>query len=289
MPLCNHLCVRQLSGNIVYEGAPSLSGSTVYGGAPSRDMSGVLSIIANVMNSPEKELVFCMGKTLSADLSSFCETNDIVEIVVIRDTIMGLVEEFSQYLFLDTLPPHMQSVTGHKLFALSVVKNHGLALRFFSEEIRSDKEVVLAAIKNNSFSLKFASNDLLEDRDIILTAVGQHAASLRIIAPRLQNDKEIVMIAVNNSGETLEWASPALQGDYDVVKAAVQNHGWAMRFASPEMQSNEELFRITMQRIGYDALRYTSHALREKFTPQWCETNDLLQIFSTIEPQTMTR
>lgn len=77
MPHCNHLCVRQLSGNIVYDGT-SLC-----------DMSSVLSIIANVMNSPEKELVFCMGKTLSADLSSFCETNDIVEVVVIRDTIIS--------------------------------------------------------------------------------------------------------------------------------------------------------------------------------------------------------
>ena len=148
--------------------------------------------------------------------------------------------------------------------------------------------MVLAAIKNNSLSLKFASNDLLEDRDIILTEVSLHASSLRIITPKLQNDKEIVMIAVNNSGET-EWASPALRGDYDVVKAAVQNHGLAMRFASPEMQSNEELFRITMQRIGYGALRYTSHALREKFTPQCCEPNDLLQIISNIRPQITRR
>ena len=47
---------------------------------------------------------------------------------------------------------------------MAAVKQHGNALRFESEDLKRDREIVTAAVKQNGGLLRFASEDIQRDR-----------------------------------------------------------------------------------------------------------------------------
>ncbi len=44
------------------------------------------------------------------------------------------------------------------------VKNYGGALKYASNDLKRDKEVVLAAVQNDGWALVYVSNDLKKDK-----------------------------------------------------------------------------------------------------------------------------
>ena len=54
--------------------------------------------------------------------------------------------------------------------------------------------------KKNSFALKYASNELRNNKDIILQAVKNDCGAIRHASEELRNDKDIVLQAVKNDG-----------------------------------------------------------------------------------------
>lgn len=55
-----------------------------------------------------------------------------------------------------------------KELILDLVTESGLFLRFASEALKSDKDIVLAALKQNPKSIEYVNNDILNDRDVSL-------------------------------------------------------------------------------------------------------------------------
>jgi hypothetical protein len=51
------------------------------------------------------------------------------------------------------------------------VKKNGYALRYASDSLTNDKDIVLEAVKENGFALRFASERLKDDKDIVLAAI----------------------------------------------------------------------------------------------------------------------
>jgi len=56
-------------------------------------------------------------------------------------------------------------------WALQKVQNNGLALGQLPYIFQNNKKVVLTAVSQNEGALKYASNELRNDREIILAAV----------------------------------------------------------------------------------------------------------------------
>lgn len=78
---------------------------------------------------------------------------------------------------------------------MTAVQQYGLALRFASEELRNNKNIVLAAVQQNGLALQFTSKEF-------------------------QNNKEIVLAALQSTPDAFEYASPRLKQDQEVQKAA---------------------------------------------------------------------
>jgi hypothetical protein len=85
---------------------------------------------------------------------------------------------------------------------------------------------VLAAVSLNGPALKFASDELRADREIVLAAVRQNYKALRYVSDELRADREIVLEAVSLNGPALQYASPALRNDREIVLAS---YGLTMR------------------------------------------------------------
>jgi len=68
----------------------------------------------------------------------------------------------------------------------------GRLLRFASDELRSNREIVLAAVLNDGSALGWASKEFYDDREIVLAAVKNDAAAFCWASPRLKKDWEIL-------------------------------------------------------------------------------------------------
>ena len=73
-------------------------------------------------------------------------------------------------------------------YVLEAIKLYGSdALKYASDELKADKEVVSEAVKNNGLALEYASDELKADRKIIIEAIKQDDISLQYASDKLPN------------------------------------------------------------------------------------------------------
>lgn len=145
-----------------------------------------------------------------------------------------------------------QTIRNDRTVALAAVSKNGLSLRYFSERLRGDPDVLLTAVTQNAKAIEFASytcNDFLQlqelYRDIVVAAVCQCGRTLQYI-PYFQMEKEIVEHAVNQDGTSLEFASKKLQEDIEIVLMAVTQNGRALEYTCVSLQSNKDVVSVAV-------------------------------------------
>ena len=99
-----------------------------------------------------------------------------------------------------------------KEHALAAVTKEGYRLKYASEELRADKEVVLAAVKEYGDALEHAVPEVL-DKEVVLTAVKEYGGALEHASLEMCADKEVVLAAVKQYGDALQYASEELKND----------------------------------------------------------------------------
>ena len=98
-------------------------------------------------------------------------------------------------------------------------------MKYASDELKKDREVVLAAIVpvlpfealTANEAMKYADKSFLSDFEIARVAVSLSGNSLQYFADEIRQDKDIVSIAVNNSPGALEFADKSLLSDKDFI------------------------------------------------------------------------
>ena len=144
--------------------------------------------------------------------------------------------------------------------AVKSVGVNGMALRFATEEAKSNPEVVMKAVSQNGMALQFASKDLKADRKIVMKAVSQNGMSLRFAPKGLSGDRDVVMKAVSQDGWALQYATAELRNDHEIVMKAVSQDGWALQYATAELKSDHN---IVMKAVcqAKAALQYATEEL----------------------------
>ena len=184
----NRICVRLLSGLVVYDGLRP------------DNLAKLRDEVATTLDLKNKdELIFCSGDAVVRTIGDAGE-----QIIVMRDQVMGLLEEFLQHVnrslrygyVYDELPDHLWSAREHRGLIMTAVKRHGYALQHASEDLRADRDVVLAAVENDGLALQHASAKLRADREVVMAAVMQNGFALRHAPDTLRADRDIVMKAV---------------------------------------------------------------------------------------------
>ena len=191
------LCARLLSGAAVYEGLRPHS------------LAELRDEVAATLGCECDELFFCNG---DAAVLSCIEDAD-GQITVVRDKVMGLLDEFSRYSFSSDLPEHLWPACEHRQLLLAAMAHNGYALQHASAELRADRAVVLAAVTSNGYALEHASVELRADRDVVLAAVTKNGYALQYASTELRADRAVVMAAVANDIHALEHASAELRTD----------------------------------------------------------------------------
>lgn len=115
---------------------------------------------------------------------------------------------------------------------LAVVHRHGLALRYSSELLRMDKDVVLSAVRQHGAALEYTSEVLQQDKEVVMAAVRSWGHSLRYAGHVLKGDADVVSAAMETDCVCFRWASQHLREDRSFVSASIRRHGLAALAAS---------------------------------------------------------
>ena len=137
-------------------------------------------------------------------------------------------------------------------------------LKYFSNEIKSDKELVMEFIKFNAYNIRYAHVKFLDDKDIIMEVAKEYGQIVENISERLTDDEEIVNTAIKNNKIAILYASERIQSKYNEILEDVKDccrsrelshrillrDGWYL---------NEELTDdkyVKMRKLHNDAIKY---------------------------------
>jgi hypothetical protein len=188
-----------------------------------------------------------------------------------------------------------QKLLSNREFVLSAVQYYGDILRFVTEELRLDKEILsaapdyseyilsyfghypydkklfLAAVSKNYRVLEYASNKLLSDKDILLAALDDlfcddHKIHEIISKTKLIKDKEFLLKIIKKRPTFYCELSEKLQRNMDIVLTAVR-YQLDLHNLPDELQKNR---RVVMEAVKHDGYKL------ELIPPEYSRRRDII-------------
>ena len=114
-------------------------------------------------------------------------------------------------------------------------------LKYTSEAIRAERDIVMLAVRQTPMALKYAGEKLRNEKGVVMHAISWHGMALKHAGPKLQGDIEVVIKAVSDNGLALQFANKNLRSNARVVSIAVDENGEALQYAGKDMRSNQDI------------------------------------------------
>ena len=131
-------------------------------------------------------------------------------------------------------------------------------------ELLADRKFMLKAVDTCGFALKYASDELKNDKEMVLFAIKSSSATyqrdpyivLRYASEEMKANKDVVLAAVMINGQSLQYASEALREDKDIILAAAINNLWSLTYASPVLREDKAFVIELVKKVGKSALKF---------------------------------
>ncbi|MDO4485532.1 MAG: DUF4116 domain-containing protein [Bacillota bacterium] len=137
---------------------------------------------------------------------------------------------------------------------------HGDYIQHFSEEIRSNRDVIERCIEFNDISANayaHATNDLRADKSLTLKAVREIGTLLKYASDELKADRDVVMEAVKESAEAFNYASNTLKADKQFVIEIIRNNYKCIKYVSNELKNDKDIITTAVSESPF-AIEYVS-------------------------------
>lgn len=121
---------------------------------------------------------------------------------------------------------------GHvKPFVLAAIEAGSKPLKYASEALQGDEDVVAAAVEGDGMQLQYASVAIRGSNSIPYMAVGLNGMALEYVSDKLRADENLVGQAVFQNGLALQHALGSLRGDVVIVETATMQNPDALQYA----------------------------------------------------------
>ena len=131
----------------------------------------------------------------------------------------------------------------NKNFVLGVVKINGDYIKFASDNLKNNREIVFYSYKNSSDELK-------NSRGFVLDCVKIIGSVLQDAPEIFRDDEEIVWSGLSNSGYTLKFASDRLKDNKKFAMKALEKSS-IFEFLSENLRNDKEIALFAVQKDGY--------------------------------------
>ncbi|USE39613.1 DUF4116 domain-containing protein [Endozoicomonas sp. SCSIO W0465] len=148
-----------------------------------------------------------------------------------------------------------QAVRNDKDVVLPAITLHPNDLKYVSEEPKSDKAIVMAAVTQKGFQLEYASPELQDDDEVVMAALAQEPMALGCASERIRSNKNIIKMATVNNIANLRYASEKLLNDGQYLLGLIKDNPRAANFAGEELRQDKTFIRSAIQ-INPEAREY---------------------------------
>ncbi|KAG2378594.1 hypothetical protein C9374_008233 [Naegleria lovaniensis] len=153
--------------------------------------------------------------------------------------------------------------------AMRTIKSFPMDLRYASERLQNDKEVVWKAIKENAEALQFASHELRNDKITVIKAlISGNVQVINYASDELRNDSElqaaVAMISkhgVKNLVFSLNDAMPEVRNNLYLTYMSIMLKEHNLKYATDKFKSDRELVKLAVQH-QHDIFQFASLELR---------------------------
>lgn len=125
--------------------------------------------------------------------------------------------------------------------ALIVVSRVGAFLRYFSESIRSDLDVVRTALyhlSDGALTHILITPELIDDKEIRELAIKYYAAEFQYLPNLMKSNKEQVLYYINEINPYIyQYLPKTVKDDIDVIKAVLTREFYTIRFVTNKNKS----------------------------------------------------
>jgi hypothetical protein len=133
----------------------------------------------------------------------------------------------------------------------------GMLLRFASEELRDNQEIVIAAVKQNPMAIKFASDRVKLDETIINTALMQNGDTLKFLSESLQNNINLIKLSLYNcSEEHLKFIAKHIKSNRELTLQSLEFNTSLLKYIDDIDIINDEDIVFTAINRNIDLLEY---------------------------------
>lgn len=138
----------------------------------------------------------------------------------------------------------------------------GRVLKFASERLRDNEEIVMMALAQDPGNLLYTSRRFRDREDLALAGVTHNVRVLSVLSDRLRSNRDIAFAAVRHDPEAIRYAPDIWKDDEDFVLLAVKRAGITLAYASLRMRDNENIVLAAIESQP-KALQYASNRIRD--------------------------
>ena len=162
-----------------------------------------------------------------------------------------------------------------KEFVKAAVKINGIQIKYASEFIKSNADIILEAVINNYNALQYASELLKSDKEFIKKIVNINGNALQYASSNIKSDKAIVSVALKRNCTAIQYASESLRSDKNIVLNAIKGNdndtivlkrfignGYLLQYVAESLKLDKEIV-IESVKINGDALQYAHDIFRK--------------------------
>ena len=176
-----------------------------------------------------------------------------------KDYICSLLENVNCFEYLSD-----EFRNDKEIFIKALKESKDSILKFASEQLKDDVEVVLNAIIKNSRNFKYASERLKNNDYFIAELVKYEYLKFSSFTKKLRKKYDLVMQVVKNNGYALKYASYDLKDNYDIAVAAINSNPRSVDYASDKLKDDFSVALLAVKQDG-TTLRYISKRLQNDF------------------------
>lgn len=134
-----------------------------------------------------------------------------------------------------------------KEFALQILKINGYGIQYLSDELKNDSQVALVAFHKDNYSLSYVSNELKNTYEFMIECIKINPFMLQYASNELKNNYEMIKCSVSINGCTLQFTSNELKNKYDIALIAVKNNRKSLQYVSNELKNNDSFLLEIMK------------------------------------------
>lgn len=147
---------------------------------------------------------------------------------------------------------------------LDACRKNGMALRYGSDEIKNNFNVVSVALDDGGSNIQYASESLRENADLVRKACDNDVYAVAFVGEQYRNNKDFITdLAVHVDVEVLTQVDQKMCADKDFMLGIINNHPEHVgtKFASEELLQDKDFAKEVVSKNGKELMYFAENVV----------------------------